>query len=145
MNSAGRQESGVVTVRSTLTQAETVRHLVIAVERRGMIVFARIDHAKTAEVAKVKLRPALLFVFGYPDAEAPLIQKNPLFGLDFPQRMLVWEDEHNAVWISYNDPLWLCRRHATSADIYPRLEAVGQSLAGIAAESSGAGSDFARL
>lgn len=144
MSGAGRQESGIVTVRSPLTLAETIRHLVIAVERRGMIVFARIDHAKAAGETGIKLRPAQLFVFGYPEAEAPLIQSNPLFGLDFPQRMLVWEDERNAVSVSYNDPLWLCGRHATSADIAPRLEAMSHSLCGIATEASGAGRDFVR-
>ncbi len=141
MSGAGRQESGIVTVRSPLTLAETIGHLVIAVERRGMIVFARIDHAKAARETGIELTPAQLFVFGYPEAEAPLIQKNPLFGLDFPQRMLVWEDEQHAVWVSYNDPIWLCGRHATSADAYPRLEAVSHSLGGIATEATG---DFAR-
>ena len=41
----------------------------IAVEWRGMIVFVRIDHAKAAEETGLKLRPAEVFVFGYPEAE----------------------------------------------------------------------------
>ena len=31
-----------------------------------MIVFARIDHAKAAEEMGLRLRPAQLFIFGYP-------------------------------------------------------------------------------
>ena len=88
MGWAGRQESGVISVRSPLSLAETIKNLLIAVERRGMIVFARIDHAKAAEETGLRLRPAELFVFGYPEAEAPLIAKVPLLGLDFPQRAL---------------------------------------------------------
>ena len=61
-----------------------------------MILSACIDQAKAAEETSLKLRPAELFVFGYPEAEAPLIAKMPLFGLDFPQRLLVWEDEKGA-------------------------------------------------
>ena len=38
-----------ISVRSPLSLRETVKNLLIAVERRGMIVFARIDHAKAAE------------------------------------------------------------------------------------------------
>jgi uncharacterized protein (DUF302 family) len=49
MGGTGRQQSGVISVRSPLSLRETVKNLLIAVERRGMIVFARIDHAKAAE------------------------------------------------------------------------------------------------
>ena len=48
--------------------------------------------------------------------------------------MLVWEDEHGGVWTSYNDPLWLGRRHNINPDIIPKFDAIGASLAGIAAE-----------
>ncbi len=48
-----------------------------------MIVFARIDHAKAAQEAKFRLRPAQLFVFGYPEAEAPLFRKTPFSGSIF--------------------------------------------------------------
>ena len=143
MAGAERQESGVISVRSPLPLAETIKNLLIAVERRGMIVFARIDHAKAAEETGLRLRPAELFVFGYPEAEAPLIAKVPLFGLDFPQRVLVWEDEQGGVWMSYNDPVWLGRRHDIDADVIPKLEAIGASLAGIAAEATVAKSDRA--
>ena len=49
MGRPGRQESGVISVHSPLSLGETVKYLLIAVERRGMIVFARIGHAKAAE------------------------------------------------------------------------------------------------
>jgi len=143
MGGAGRQESGVISVRSPLSLAETIKNLLVAVERRGMIVFARIDHAKAAEEAGLRLRPAELLVFGYPEAEAPLIATVPLLGLDFPQRVLVREDEHGGVWMSYNDPVWLGRRYGVNADVIPKLEAIGSSLAGIAAEATIAKSDIA--
>ena len=130
--------SGVISVRSPLSLGETVKNLLIAVERRGMIVFARIDHTKAAEETGLKLRPAELFVFGYPEAEAPLIANTPLLGLDFPQRVLVWENEQHDVWMSYNDPVWLGRRHDINADAIAKLEAIGTSLAGIASEATAA-------
>ena len=143
MAGAERQESGVISVRSPLPFAETIKNLLIAVERRGMIVYARIDHAKAAEETGLRLRPAELFVFGYPEAEAPLIEKVPLLGLDFPQRVLVREDEHRGVWMSYNDPVWLGSRYDVNADVIPKLEAIGASLAGIAAEAIVAKEDVA--
>ena len=141
--SAGQLESGVISVRSFLSSAETIKNLLIGVDRRGMIVFARIDHAKAAKETSRSLRPAHLFVFGYPEAEAPLIEKIPLLGLDFPQRVLVWEDEHGGVWLSYNDPVWIGRRHRAGADLISRLEAIRNSLAGIAAEAIVAKGDVA--
>jgi len=143
MSGVGQYQSGVISVRSSLTFAETIKNLLIGVERRGMIVFARIDHAKAAEETGLRLRPTQLLVFGYPEAEAPLLARMPLFGLDFPQRVLVWEDEQDGVWLSYNDPVWIGRRHGASADLVPKLEAIRNSLAGIAAEAIVAKSDVA--
>ncbi len=128
--------AGLVSVRSPLPLAETIRNLLIAVERRGMILYARIDHAKHAADVSVALKPSELFIFGYPDAEAPLIAKTPLLAVDFPQRVLVREDERGQVWIIYADPVAIGRRHGFAA--LPKLEAIGVSLAGIAAEAGGA-------
>ena len=142
MSGAGQHQSGVISVRSRLSLAETIKNLLTAVERRGMIVFARIDHAKAAEETGRRLRPSQLFVFGYPEAEAPLIAKIPLVGLDFPQHVLVWEGEQGSVWLSYNDPVWIGRRHGASPDLFTKLEAIGNSLAGIAAEAIVAGASI---
>jgi uncharacterized protein (DUF302 family) len=136
MSGAAEHGNGLVSVRSSLSMAETVKHLVVALERRGMVLFARIDHAKAASEVGLKLRPEELFVFGYPEAEAPLIAKYPLLGVDFPQRLLVREDEHGGVWISYASPVAIGRRLGVEADV-SRLEAIADSLAGIAAEAVG--------
>jgi uncharacterized protein (DUF302 family) len=72
-----------------------------------------------------------------------LIATVPLFGLDFPQRVLVREDEHRGVWMSYNDPVWLGRRHDIEPDVIAKLEAIGASLAGIIAEATLAKGDVA--
>jgi len=143
MGAASRQESGVTSVRSPLSFADTIKNLLVAVERRGMIVFARIDHAKAAEETGRRLRPAELILFGYPEAEAPLIAKIPLLGLDFPQRVLVWEDEQACLWLSYDDPIRIARRLGVGADLLPKFKAIGDSLEGIAAEATVAKSSIA--
>ncbi len=141
MSSAALQDDGLVSVRSSLSLAETLKRLLVALERRGIILFARIDHANAANETGLRLRPTQLFVFGYPEAEAPLIAIYPVLALDIPQRLLVWEDEQAGVWISYNDPVWIGRRHGVSAGLHPKLEAIGVSLAGIAAEAGAAKSN----
>jgi uncharacterized protein (DUF302 family) len=64
MGGTRQQKSGVISVRSPLSLSETVKHLLIAVERRGMIVFARIGHAKAAgnPAPTAGFRTARLFV-----------------------------------------------------------------------------------
>ena len=31
--------------------------------------------------------------------------------IDLPQKALIWEDETGQVWLSYNDPMYLAKRH----------------------------------
>jgi len=31
--------------------------------------------------------------------------------IDLPQKALIWEDEKKQVWLSYNDPGYLAKRH----------------------------------
>jgi len=35
----------------------------------------------------------------------------PTVGIDLPQKALIWEDQNQQVWISYNDPAYLKQRH----------------------------------
>ncbi|MGA7324108.1 MAG: DUF302 domain-containing protein [Rhodomicrobium sp.] len=114
------ERNGIISVRSSYSFSKTIESLHVALKRRGMFLHACIDHAGNAAGACLSLRPTLLFVFGYPEAEAPIIVRNPLSGLDLPQRFLVWEDEERAIWISYNDPVWLGERDGVPADILPR-------------------------
>jgi uncharacterized protein (DUF302 family) len=102
-----------------------------------MAIYARADHAANASAASLELRPTQLFIFGFPEAESPIIARCPALGLDLPRKIAVWEDEAGNAWISYNDPLWLGRRYSASADVRALLRAMATSLAGIALEGGG--------
>jgi uncharacterized protein (DUF302 family) len=136
IGSALHEQDGLITVCSTVSLAETVKGLLVAVERRGMAIYAKIDYTQEAERVGFPLRPARLFIFGYIEAEAPVIAKCQLLGIDFPHRVLVWEDDKGSVWVSYNDPIWLGRRHRVDGDVYSLLEAIGTSLTGIVLEAT---------
>ena len=49
-------------------------------------------------------------------------------GIDLPLKALVWEDGAGDVWLSYDDPQWIARRHgaapATAAPLALLLEAL---------------------
>ena len=63
MGGTGQQESGVISVRSPLSSGVAVKNL-LAFERRGRVVFARIGRAKAAgnPAPTAVFRTARLFV-----------------------------------------------------------------------------------
>ena len=127
---------GLVTIESRFGPQETLDRLVAAVEARGMAVLARIDHAKAAAAAGLKLRPTEVLVFGNPKAGTPLMQTVQTVGIDLPLKALVWQDEDGGTWLSYNEPRWLAARH----DLEGRdavLAAMATALAAVAAEAAG--------
>jgi uncharacterized protein (DUF302 family) len=64
--------------RSTREYSETARSLMDAIERRGLTVFARIDHAAGARAAGLELDDELLVLFGSPLSGTPLMQSDRL-------------------------------------------------------------------
>jgi uncharacterized protein (DUF302 family) len=57
------------------------------------------------------MRPAQLLVFGNPKGGTPLMTAAPTVAIDLPLKALAWEDPGGKVWLSYNSPEYLKRRH----------------------------------
>jgi uncharacterized protein (DUF302 family) len=121
--------------RSRFDQAETVRRLVEAIERRGMTVFARIDHAAAARDVGLELAEEQVIVFGNPRAGTPLMQTDPRVGIELPLRIVVWDGE-DAVSIAYNDPRELAGRYALEPHA-ATLEMMATLLGDLVAEAGG--------
>ncbi|MGD9113209.1 MAG: DUF302 domain-containing protein, partial [Desulfobacterales bacterium] len=84
-------------------------------KEKGMTVFARIKHSDGAKKAGVDLRPTELVIFGNPKVGAPLMKCNQTVGIDLPQKALIWKDDTDQVWLTYNEPQYLSKRHGLSA------------------------------
>ena len=52
-----------------------------------------------------------LVIFGNPKIGTPLMQCAQSIGMDLPQKAFISEDESGQVWFSYNDPMYLAKRH----------------------------------
>jgi uncharacterized protein (DUF302 family) len=102
---------GLVSLRSSHGPHDTMNRLEAAVKARGMTVFAHIDHAGGAAAAGLPLRPTDLLVFGHARGGTPLMEAAQTMGIDLPLKALVWQDVTGNTWVSYNDPVWLARRH----------------------------------
>jgi uncharacterized protein (DUF302 family) len=107
---------GLTTLQSSHGPKETMNRLEAEVKARGMTVFARIDHAAGAATAGLSLRPTEVLVFGNAKGGTPLMQSVQTIGIDLPLKALVWQDASGDVWLSYNDPSWLAKRHGLSSE-----------------------------
>ena len=57
------------------------------------------------------MKPTQLLIFGNPKMGTPLMLSNRRIGIDLPIKVLAWQDEKGAVWIAYNAPAYLKKRH----------------------------------
>jgi len=104
---------GLVNVKSVHDVKITADRLENVLNSKGMTVFSRIDHAAGAAKVGKTLRPTELVIFGNPKVGTPLMQCSQSIAIDLPQKALIWEDETGQVWLSYNDPQYLAKRHST--------------------------------
>jgi uncharacterized protein (DUF302 family) len=125
-------ESGLVTIASAFPVRETVDRLAAEVGRRGLRVFARIDHAAGAAEIGMPLRPTELLIFGHPRGGTPLMQDRQTAGIDLPLKALAWEDAAGKVWLTVNDAAWLAARHGLTGQAGPAVSALGAGTAALA-------------
>jgi uncharacterized protein (DUF302 family) len=125
-------ENGLVTITTKYSVGEALDRLEAALKAKGVKIFARIDHAAGAVSVGMKLRPTQVLIFGNPKAGTPLMQANQTIGLDLPLKILSWEDDAGRVWLTYNDPNWLARRHHLDAAAKPAVQALAVVLANFA-------------
>ncbi len=78
-------------VKSPYSVKETADRLVAALQRRGIEIFARINHAAGARAAGLTLADEELLVFGDPRVGTALMQEDPAIGYELPLRMLIWD------------------------------------------------------
>jgi len=127
------KNEGVVNKPSNHSVEQTVDRLKNILEARGVTLFALIDHGGEAEKVGMKMLPTKLLIFGNPKSGTPLMLASPSIALDLPLKILVWQDNQGAVWLSYNSPEYLMERYGLSEDLLPNI-AVVEALATKAGE-----------
>ena len=104
-------DDGIVRIKSAYSMPETIKRLKKDVANKGILFFDEIDQSKLAADAGVRLRPSTLLVFGNPPLGTLFLTSNPAAGLDWPVRLLVYEDDNKDVWVVYTDFEWIAHRH----------------------------------
>ena len=110
--------------------SETLERLEEAVRQNGLQTFAVVDHSGEAERVGLQMQETKLLIFGSPEAGTPVMVASPLFALDLPLKVLVWEDG-SRVRVSYNATAYLAERYDLPSEL-------AKNIAGIDALVDGA-------
>ena len=102
---------GLVKYESHYSVKETADRFESIAKSKGLTLFVRIDHQENASGVGLELRPTEVIIFGNPKVGTPLMQCAQEVSIDLPQKVMVSEDANNKVWLSYNNPNYLMKRH----------------------------------
>ena len=104
--------TGMLKMESPYTTKETLDRLQAIFEKKGITVFARIDHAAGARSVGDDLLPTELMIFGNPKLGTPLMKLNQEVGFDLPLKALSWKDKDGKVWLAVTNPAELNQAYA---------------------------------
>lgn len=102
---------GLRSIESEFSVDETVERLTAAIADAPPSVVFTLDHQANAADVGLRLRPTTLVVFGNPNLGTPLMRQRRTIGIDLPQKLLVHEDAAGDVFITWNAPRYIARRH----------------------------------
>jgi len=125
--------NGIVDKPGNHSVDEIVEKLKQILQSKGVTLFATVDHSGEAAKVGMKMPPTKLLIFGSPKAGTPLMLAAPSVAIDFPLKILIWEDAQGKVWVSYNSPSYLQQRHGIPPELMQNI-AVNEALASKAAE-----------
>lgn len=127
---------GLINVKSAHDVNTTADRLESVLKKKGMTVFARINHSAAAKKVGISLRPTQLVIFGNPKVGSPLMACASTAGIDLPQKALIWQDKAGQVWVSYNDPAYIAQRHGISECAQAPLIKVTKALSNFTAAAA---------
>jgi uncharacterized protein (DUF302 family) len=124
----------LIATNSPHSVALTMDRLEAALDRRGITVFARVDHGGGARDAGLQLAEEEVLIFGDPRVGTPLMQEDPEIGYELPLRVLAW-DAGGQTRVGYRAPVELAASYGV-ADHKEILQRMGTLLEALLAESA---------
>ena len=130
LSSAAFAADGLIALKSPYEAKETMNRFESNAKAKGLNIFARVDHAAGAATVGMTLRPTEVLIFGHPKGGTPFMECAQTLGIDMPLKALVWQDAQGQVWLGYNDPVYLAKRH--HAEKCPAVGNLSKALSGLA-------------
>ncbi|WP_136468783.1 DUF302 domain-containing protein [Flagellimonas onchidii] len=110
--SSQESNQGLIQLTSVQSFEKTYQLVRDVLENNPKIgILAEVDHSSNAKRVGLKLPKTKLILFGNPNLGTPLMQSSRTIAIDLPQKILVWEDTEGKVFLTYNDPNYLLKRH----------------------------------
>jgi uncharacterized protein (DUF302 family) len=119
-----QSNSDIITLPGISSVPQTMDAVEKALTGHGIFIYARIDQEAEAVKVGLSLKPMKLLIFGNPRGGIPLMNANPLSGLDLPLKILIWEDNDKKAWVSYNSFSYLQKRFDLPADLIQKISGV---------------------
>ena len=129
---------GLITRPSPHSTDATLDKFEAAAKKRGLVVFARLDHTAAAASMGLTMPRSTVIVFGNPRVGTPNFITTPTLAIDLPPKAMVWEDSTGKVFLSYNSAEFLLGtqylRHGIQVP-KPGIEQLEKTFAAIADEA----------
>jgi uncharacterized protein (DUF302 family) len=100
-------------------------------ENENIGIVSVVDHQANAQNVGLELLPTREIIFGNPAIGTLIMQANQLAGLELPQKMLVYQDADNNVFVGYNSANYLVARHAGVSGV-ETIEQLSTALSNLA-------------
>ncbi|WP_199564780.1 DUF302 domain-containing protein [Parvularcula marina] len=115
---------------SAQSHSVTLERLLQSLDRRDLTVFSLIDHRAGAQSIDQELPPSTLVIFGNPKGGTPLMQAEPLMGIELPMRALVYEQD-GKVMLALTGTDFLEREYdlTSKESIFKRMEQTLETIA----------------
>ena len=105
------RSEGIVAKRSAFSVTETIDRLEAVMKSKGFRIFARISHSDAAKSIGKEIAAAEILIYGTPKISVPLLSGNIVAGLDLPLKALAYEEDDGQVFLVYNHPGYIAKRH----------------------------------
>lgn len=126
----GLLDNGLVTIESKLSVEKTTENIKrVLLENNFLIPF-------TLSFLNSTLNNSQLIIFSDPAIDSQLMQNQQQSGLDLPQKFMIWEDGESHVHITYNDMLFIGKRHGLQG-LNTLLESISSRLGILARTGAG--------
>ena len=104
-------DNGIIKKKSAYSVTVTLDRLENILTKKGITVALRWKHSDKAKAVGMPLRDTEIMIFGNPKMGSPLMLSNQEIGIDLPMKALAYKDANGQVWLAYNDPAYLKKRH----------------------------------
>lgn len=125
---------GLIKKKSAHSVTTTLDRLENVLKKKGIGIAVRWKHSEKAKGVGMDLRDTEILIFGNPKLGSPLMISNQEVGIDLPMKALAYKDAQGQVWLVYNDPAYLKKRHGIQDrdKIFAKMAGALDKLTGIA-------------